>query len=123
MFNNFDPDTLRHDRNIRYYFRYPLNREDFFEIRERHRLLGIAAAKPLYGRLTPKGEVDRSGGFNGRIAIIFLPARSRNPRRARLFFTTIPKKRITTPRHTRNWKAIHAAAEREVKKQLSVNRY
>jgi len=40
------------------------------------------AAKPLYGRLTRAGKVDRSAGFNGQVAVIFIPARARTPRAA-----------------------------------------
>jgi hypothetical protein len=53
----------------------PLHHSDFHELRQHGRLLGRFAAKPLYERLPGGGKINRSAGFNGHIAIIFLPAR------------------------------------------------
>ncbi len=115
MFKNFDLSGLRRDPQIAYYFRYPLYHSDFTELRENGRLLGRVAAKPLYGKLTPAGRVDRRAGFNGQIAIIFIPARARRPRAARLILTRIPRARVTRPNGKRNWPASRAAAEKAVR--------
>jgi hypothetical protein len=82
MFEEFDLQALRHIPQFAYYFRYSLRHRDFHEVREQGRLLGRMAAKPLYGRLTREGKVDRSSGFNGQVAVIFIPARARTPRAA-----------------------------------------
>ncbi len=104
---------------IAFYFRYPLRSADFREVRDHGRLLGRYATKPLYGRLTPEGAVDRSAGYNGRVAVVFLPARVRNLRSARLLLTRMPKSRVTLPNGRRNWPAIRATAERAVRRALA----
>lgn len=109
---------LRQDPEIRYYFRYPLHQKDFHEVRERGRLLGRIAAKPLYGKLSPEGKVDRSSGYSGRIAIIFIPTKARSASSARLVFTEISSQRITTSTGKRNWTDILAAAEEAVRKTI-----
>ncbi len=115
MFKNFDLSGLRHDPQIAFYFRYPLYHSDFRELRENGRLLGRIAAKPLYGKLTPAGRVDRRAGFNGQIAVLFIPARARRPQAARLLLTRLPRARITLTNGKRNWPAIRAAAEKAVR--------
>ncbi len=116
MFKNFDLAALRKRPDIAFYFRYPLHHTDFHEVREQGRLLGRYAAKPLYGRLTPEGKVDRSAGFNGRVAILYIPPRARSPRSAELLFTRMPRGKVALPDGRRNWPAIRAAAERAVRR-------
>ncbi len=114
MFKNFDLAALKRNPQIAFYFRYPLHHGDFHELRENGRLLGRVAAKPLYGKLTPKGKVDRSAGFNGQVAVIFIPARARSARSAELLLTRMPRDDVTGPEGKRNWPAIRAAASRAV---------
>ncbi len=118
MFKNFDLSGLKRNRQIAFYFRYPLHHGDFHELRENGRLVGRIAAKPLYGKLTPQGKVDRSAGFNGEVAVIFIPARARSARAAQLLLTRIPASRVALPNGRRNWPAIRAAAERAVLKSI-----
>ena len=77
MFEDIDLEELRRVPKFAHYFRYALHHGDFRELRIDGRLTGRFAAKPLYGRLTRDGKVDRSAGFSGQIAVIFLPARAR----------------------------------------------
>lgn len=120
MFKNFDLGALRRDRQMAFYFRYPLHHSDFRELVDSDgRLLGRYAAKPLYGRLTAKGQVDRSAGFNGQVAIIFIPAKARSAKSAQLFLTRMSRERVTLANGKRNWPAIRAAAERALRKSLS----
>ena len=118
MFKNFDLAPLRRDPQVAYYFRYPLRHEDFQEIRRDGRLLGYATAKPLYGRLTPEGKVDRTAGFNGQVAVIFLQSPARSGRRPALLLTAMPPTEVTRADGKRNWPAIHAAAEAAVLARL-----
>ena len=115
MFEEFDLQALRHIPQFAYYFRYPLSHRDFHEVREQGRLLGRMAAKPLYGRLTREGKVDRSSGFNGQVAVIFIPARARTPRAAELLITKLPRRQVTKADGRRNWETIYAAAETAVR--------
>jgi len=119
MFEDLDLRALRRLPRFAYYFRYPLHHAEFRELREGGRLLGRIAAKPLYGRLTDEGKVDRSAGFNGRVAIIFIPARARKLEAAKLLFTRMPPGRIKRADGRRNWPAIYAAAERAVRRSLA----
>ncbi len=119
MFKNFDLSGLRRNPQIAFYFRYPLYHSDFRELRENGRLLGRIAAKPLYGKLTPAGRVDRRAGFNGQIAVIFIPARARTAHAAQLILTRMPKARVKLPNGKRNWPAIRAVAEKAVLKKMS----
>jgi len=111
-----DPERLRRKRPFGHYFRYRLSREDFHAVRNGRRLLGYMAAKPLYGKLTAEARIDRSAGFNGRIAVIFVPAKS--GRRPRLLFARLPRQCITRPDGRRNWRAILTAARRAVLESL-----
>lgn len=109
-----DLAELRSLPRIAFYFRYPLRERDFRELRVEGCLRGHYVAKPLYGRLTPDGRVDRAEGFSGEVAAIFLPARARTARAAKLVLTRIAPKAITLPNGRRNWPAIRAAAERAI---------
>jgi hypothetical protein len=119
MFKSFDPQALRSVPRIAHYFRYPLHHAEFREVRDEGRLLGRYAAKPLYGRLTREGKVDRSARFNGQVALIFIPARARSVRSARLILTKMPRDRVARADGRRNWPAIRAAAERAIRRQLA----
>jgi hypothetical protein len=119
MFKDLDLSGLRRMPEIAVYFRYPLRRADFREVRGAGRLLGRYAAKPLYGRLTAAGRVDRSAGYNGQVAVVFLPTRARSARAARLLLTRMPRGRVTLPDGRRNGPAIRAAAERAVRRLLA----
>jgi hypothetical protein len=124
MFKNFNLAALRRDPRIAFYFRYPLHHDEFRELREgpRGRLLGRFVAKPLYGRLTAEGKVDRSAGFNGQVAVLFIPAGARAPRSAQLLLTRMPRKWVTLPNGRRNWGAIREAAERAARRQAARQR-
>ncbi len=123
MFKNFDLGPLRRDRRVAFYFRYPLHHSDFHELRDSAgHLLGRFAAKPLYGRLTPSGHVDRSAGFNGEIAVIFIPARARSARAAELLLTRMPKKQVTRAGGERNWEAIRTTAKHAVGTSLAARK-
>jgi hypothetical protein len=119
MFEKFDLRGLRRLPRFAYYFRYPLHHRDFHEVREDERLLGRIAAKPLYGRLTREGKVDRSAGFNGQVAVIFIPARARTPRAAEVLLTKMSPRRVTKADGRRNWEAIYAAAETAVRRHCA----
>ena len=120
MFEDFDLNELRHIPKFAYYFRYPLRHNDFHEVRDNGHLLGRIAAKPLYGRLTQEGKVDRSAGFNGQVAVIFIPARARKLRAAELLLTKMPRRKVTKADGARNWEAILEAAETAVREHLAV---
>lgn len=121
MFKRFDLSRLRRDPRVAFYFRYPLYHNDFRELRDEKsgRLLGRYAAKPLYGRLTAEGRVDRSAGLNGQVAVIFLPAAARSPERAQLLLTRLPRGQVALPNGRRNWNAIRRAAERALRRRLA----
>jgi hypothetical protein len=121
MFKQINLAGLRHDPKIAYYFRYPLHHGDFHELRSNGRLVGRVAAKPLYGKLTSEGRVDRLAGFNGQIAVVFIPARARSTRTAHLLLTRMPKDKVTAPGGKRNWKAIHSVADRAVLKRFAAH--
>jgi hypothetical protein len=122
MFEEFDLQALRRVPQFAHYFRYPLRHRDFHEVREQGRLLGRLAAKPLYGRLTREGKVDRSAGFNGQVAVIFIPARARTPRAAEVLITKMPRQRVTKAGGRRNWEAVYAAAEIAVRNHCVARR-
>ncbi len=123
MFKNFDLGALRRNPQTAFYFRYPLHHSDFRELRDSDgRLLGRYAAKPLYGKLTSDGKVDRSAGFNGQVAIIFIPPGARSAKSAQLLLTRMPRERVTRANGKRNWDAIRDAAERALRRKLAVQR-
>jgi len=119
MFEDFDLHALRRLPQFAYYFRYPLHHGDFRELREQGRLIGRIAAKPLYGRLADDGRVDRSAGFNGEVAIIFVPARTRKPEAAKLLLARMSPRSVQRADGRRNWPAIYAAAEKKVRRSLA----
>ena len=121
VIESIDLAELRRLPRIAYYFRYPLRERDFRELRVEGRLRGHYAAKPLYGRLTPDGRVDRLGGFNGEVAAIFLPVRARTAKAAKLVLTRIAPEAIMLSNGRRNWPAIHAAAERAIRDALAAS--
>ena len=106
-----------------YWFRYPLHAGDFHAVRAdardpRSRLLGYYAAKPLYGRRDARGQVDRSGGFDGGVVALFVPSPARSWRRARLLRTRIPRRDMARADGRRNWPAIRRAAERAIRRSI-----
>lgn len=118
MIDDIDLEDLRRVGRISYYFRYPLHRHDFHELNVTGRLRGHYAAKPLYGRLTPAGQVDRSAGYNGDVAALFLPLDAGDAQTARLILTHIPPGRVVLASGERNWPAIRAAAEQGIRQAL-----
>jgi hypothetical protein len=67
-----DWDQFDRDEEFGHYFRYKLHEKDFRPaVDGQGRTVGHFYAKPLYGRLDDRGWVDKSGGFNGEIAIAF----------------------------------------------------
>lgn len=117
MFKKMPLAELRRNKKIAYYFRYPLHHGDFSELRENGRLVGRYAAKPLFGKLTREGRVDRSACYNGQVAVVFIPARARSVRSAQLLLTRMPKERVKLRNGKRNWAAIRAAAEKAVRRK------
>jgi len=115
---SIDPEKLRRRRPFGHYFRYRLGREDFLVVKNGRRVLGYMAAKPLYGKLTAEGRVDRDAGFNGRIAVIFVPSPVNSGKPPRLLFARLPRQRITLPGDRRNRPAIREAARRAVLQYL-----
>ena len=111
--SSLDLSGLARIPRFRHYFRYPLHAHDFHPLREGERLRGYYAAKPLYGKLDARGRVDRSSGFDGRIAGVFIPSPARSLKHAQLFFTRMRKDRIMRDGR-RNWPAILAAAEQAI---------
>ncbi|MGY0505890.1 hypothetical protein [Luteimonas sp. e5] len=116
---SLDPaDIARQVPRFAHYFRYPLHAGDFHALREQARLLGYYTAKPLYGRLDEAGRVDRSAGFNGEIAGLFVPSPARSFAHAWLFFARMPAEAVRNARGQRNWPAIRAAAEARLRALL-----
>lgn len=114
-----DLGELRRIPEISYYFRYPLHRHDFHDLRFEDRLRGHYAAKPLYGRLTPTGRVDRSAGYNGDIAALFIPIEARSPADANVLLAHIAAEQVLLPTGRRNWPAIREAAEQRICEMLA----
>lgn len=115
---SIDPQALRRMRTFAFYFRYPLHRDDFAEVIVDHRLRGYFTAKPLYGKRTAAGSVDRSAGFNGEVAAIFIPSPARSLKRAELLVTRMPRAEVTLANGKRNWQAINRAAEAAILDRL-----
>jgi len=122
MIDDIDIDDLKRVRRIAYYFRYPLHRKDFRELRAADELRGHYAAKPLYGKLTPEGKVDRSGGYNGDVAALFVPLDARTADDVSVVLSHNDPASMTTKAGRRNWPAIRASAERSLRAKLGLNR-
>ena len=119
--NSLDPrDLPSRLADFSHWFRYPLHARDFHPLRDAqsHALRGYYSAKPLYGKLDGRGRVDRGSGFDGRIAGVFVPSPARSWRQAELFFADMPKAEVARADGKRNWPAIHAAAERELRRMV-----
>jgi hypothetical protein len=120
MLDGLDLDELRRVPRVSYYFRYRLHRSDFHELRVRNRLRGHYTAKPLYGGLTPKGRVDRSAGYNGDVAALFVPIEAQAVGDVSLILTHIDPQDVTLATGRRNWAAIRKAAERGIREMLGI---
>lgn len=118
MREDFDLKALRKIPRVGYYFRYPLHSKDFRDLKLRGELCGHYTAKPLYGRLTKDGHVDKSAGFNGDIAALFIPAAAKKPENAELLLTHTDKEKITLPTGKRNWPVIYDVAENAIREAL-----
>ena len=119
--NSLDPrDLPSRLADFSHWFRYPLHAQDFHPLRDAqsHALRGYYSAKPLYAKLDARGRVDRGSGFDGRIAGVFVPSPARSWRQAELFFADMPKADVARADGKRNWPAIHAAAERELRRKI-----
>ncbi len=119
MIDDLDLDELRRVPRVSYYFRYPLNRQDFRELEDQYQLRGHYAAKALYGGYTSDGRVDRSSGYNGDIAALFVPVEARTVDDASLVVTHIEPEDIMLADGRRNWSAIYGAAEEEIRETLT----
>lgn len=117
MLRQDDVDAARRDRRVRCYFRYRLHTRDFHDLYGGGTLRGHYTAKPLYGRVDAQGRVDRSGGYDGRIAVLFLPEPV-DPDAVRLLFARLPPPRLTTGAGRRNWPLIREAAESALRREL-----
>ncbi len=116
---SLDPAGLDALPGFRHWFRYPLHARDFHALREDGRLLGYYAAKPLYGRLDARGRVDRTGDFDGRIAVVFVPSPARSLRHARLLLARAPRASLRRADGHRDWPRIRAGAERALRRALA----
>lgn len=119
MLDHLDLDVLRRVPQISYYFRYPLHRHDFHELNLKGKLRGHYAAKPLYGRFTAEGRVDRSAGYNGDVAALYVPVDARSVEDAEVIVTHMEPERVKLANGRRNWPAIREAAERGIFEALS----
>jgi hypothetical protein len=118
MIDDIDLAALYGIPRIRHYFRYRLHRKDFRELRVRDQVAGHFAAKALYGRLTADGRVDRSSGYNGDIAALFVPVDARSPHDVSLVLTYIAPEHVLLSTGRRNWDAIYSAAEARIREAL-----
>jgi len=121
VLDDLDLDQLRCVPRIAYYFRYRLHRSDFHELRAQNRLRGHYAAKPLHGRLTPHGRVDRTAPYNGDVAALFVPVEAQTVDEMSLLLTHIAPQRIVLASGRRNWPAIRAAAEHGILEMLGLS--
>ena len=121
MIDDLDLDALRKMHRIGYYFRYPLHRNNFHDLKIRDHIYGHYTAKPLYGRLTPEGRVDKSAGFNGDVAVLYVPLEAKTPGEVELFIAHTAPSNIQLPTGKRNWAKINEVAVRSITKQLEDN--
>lgn len=119
MLEDIDLDALRRIPQVSYYFRYPLHRHDFHDLRLQDQVYGHYAAKPLYGRLTAEKRVDRSSGYNGDVAALFVPSGTKSLHDVRLLVTHAAPQDIALPSGRRNWPAIRAAAEDSILQMIA----
>ncbi len=118
MIDEFNLDELRKTRRIGYYFRYPLHRTNFHELKINDHIFGHYTAKPLYGHLTTNGFVDKSAGFNGDIAVLYVPLQAKNLDDVELFISHTAPNNIQLPTGKRNWKKINKTAVKSLKERL-----
>lgn len=114
MLDDLQISALRTVPRIGYYFRYPLHRKDFHAFRKQNRIRGHYAAKPLYGQLTETGHVDRSAGFNGDVATLFVPLKAQTPEDVELLIGHTAPEALTLPSGKKNWDAIRHTAEKSI---------
>lgn len=114
MIDDLDLDELRRMPRISYYFRYPLHRQDFHEFKLQNKMRGHYAAKPLYSGLTPDRRVDRSTGYSGDIATLFVPLEAQSVNETSMIFAHLAPQRIILSNGHRNWSAIREAAESSI---------
>ena len=119
MIDDLDLDKLRKTRRIGYYFRYPLHRNNFHELKIGDLTYGHYTAKPLYGRLTAQGRVDKSAGFNGDVAILFVPSAARTFDEVELWIAHTTPSNIQLPAGRRNWKVINETAVKFITARLT----
>jgi hypothetical protein len=119
VLEDIDLDALRRIPQVSYYFRYPLHRRDFHDVRLWDRVYGYYATKPLYESLTTKRLVDQSSGYNGDIASLFVSAEARSLHEVRLLLTHIAPQDIVLPSGRRNWPVIRAAARDSILQMLT----
>lgn len=119
MLDDLDLSELRRVPRVSHYFRYRLHRRDFHDLLVQDRLRGHYTAKPLYGRLTPQGRVDRSAGYNGDVAALFVPIEAQTVHDASLILMHIDPQHITLATGRRNWPAIRGAAEHGIREMLA----
>jgi hypothetical protein len=100
-----------------HYFRYPLHKTDFQDLRRDGRLLGRFASKGLYGKLDQHGKVDQSAGLDGQVATIFVPARARTARSASVLLSRTKKESLVHPDGRKNWRNIYRAGRLAVLSQ------
>src|SRR5574340_94954 len=118
MLDDLDLDELRRVPRVPYYFRYRLHRHDFHDLLVQDRLRGHYTAKPLYGRLTPDGRVDRSAGYNGDVAALFVPIEAQTVHDESQILTHIDPRRGRLATGRRNSPAIREAAEHGIREML-----
>jgi hypothetical protein len=119
MLDDLDLAALQRQPRVSRYFRYPLHRRDFHELRVEDRPRGHYAAKPLYVRLTSQGKVDRSSGYSGEIAALFVPREAVMPEEAELVLAYMNPECVVRPAGDRDWPAIRAAAENGIRDMLA----
>jgi len=120
MIDDINLEELRKARRIGYYFRYPLHRHDFHDLNIRNHAYGHYTAKPLYGRFTPEGRVDKSAGFNGDVAVLFVPLTAKFADDVALFIFHTTPKNIQLPSGKRNWKKINERVVTALVKKLMI---
>ncbi len=119
MIDDLDLKEIRKVRKIGYYFRYPLHRSDFHELTLDGNLRGHYTAKPLYGRLTSEGRVDKSAGFNGDIAALFVSLEAVSAHDVKTYITHTDPEKIQTSNGKKDWDVINTAAERCIKANIA----